>query len=354
MTEPTITKSESVFRKRWRKFKTLKRGYYSFWLILLAFALSWGLQFVVNDKALLVRYQGVYTWPVTGFHTGKDYGLDQTGEPDWRKLQEQYRREAQGNWVIMPLYPYGPYSNTLLDMGENVFPPTPPDRDHWFGTDYAGRDVFARLLYGFRISLTFGVLVLLMEYMLGVLVGATLGYCGGRVDIYGQRFVEIWSALPFLYTIMIISSMVKPNLYWLVFLMGIFAWISISFYVRGEYYREKAKDYVAAAYAQGEGGFSIMFRQILPNALTPIISFAPFALVGSISALTALDFLGFGLPAPMPSWGELMEQGLRDIRRNWWLMTAPATALFFTLLMIVFIGEALREAFDPKEFARLR
>jgi microcin C transport system permease protein len=213
--------------------------------------------------------------------------------------------------------------------------------------------VFARLAYGFRLSLLFGLGVVTGSYTLGITAGAVLGYFGGRVDMFGQRFVEIWAGVPFLYTVIIISSIVKPNLVTLVILLALFGWIGISAYVRGEFYREKARDYVAAAVASGESNVSIMFRHILPNALTPVITFAPFALVSAIIGLVSLDFLGFGVRPPTASWGELVKQG-RDNIFEWHLVMFPLGAMFCTLIMVVFIGEAVREAFDPKTWSRLR
>jgi microcin C transport system permease protein len=233
------------------------------------------------------------------------------------------------------------------------------------GTDTTGRDVFARLAYGFNVSLTFAVLVLLFADGFGIIVGAVLGYFGSKLDIIGQRLIEIWSSLPFLYTIIIISSIVVPvytpgrNLllqqsFWLLIgILSLFYWISITYYVRGEFYREKAKDYVGAAIAMGVSEPKIMFKHILPNALTPVVSFAPFTIVANITALVALDFLGFGLPAPTPSWGELIGEGVVNLS-SWWLVFFPIGALFLTLLLIVLIGESVRDAFDPKEYSRLR
>ena len=222
----------------------------------------------------------------------------------------------------MPPYPYGP-NESLLDLTEP--PPNPPSREHFFGTDDRGRDVFVRLAYGFNISLTFALLVTIFSEGVGTIVGAMLGYFGGKLDILGQRIIEIWSSLPFLYTIIIISSIVvpvyvpgrnlvlQPSFWLLVFILAVFDWMGITYYIRGEFYREKAKDYVGAAIATGVSEPSIMFRHILPNALTPVVSFAPFVIVANISALVALDFLGFGLPAPTPSWGELIGQGMENL-----------------------------------------
>src|SRR5690606_4840158 len=216
-----------------------------------------------------------------------------------------------------------------------------------------GRDVFARLLYGFNISISFAIVVSAFSYLIGILVGAVLGYFGGKVDIIGQRFIEIWSTLPFLYVIIIISSILQPNFILLAIILTLFGWISITYYMRGEFYREKSREYVQAAVSMGAKSRVIIMKHILPNSLVPVISFLPFAIVANINSLVALDYLGFGLPPPTPSWGELMNQGLSDITK-WWLLTMPVTALFFTLLAIVFIGEAVREAFDPKVYSRLR
>jgi microcin C transport system permease protein len=262
----------------------------------------------------------------------------------------------------MPPIPYGP-NESLLDLPGT--PPNPPSAAHPFGTDDRGRDVLVRLAYGFNISLTFALLVTIVGNLLGISVGASLGYFGGRTDIFGQRGIEIWSSLPFLYVVIIISSVVvpvylpgryqlmQPSLWLLVVILAAFDWMGITYYIRGEFYREKAKDYVGAAIATGVSESGIMFRHILPNALTPVVSFAPFEIVANISALVALDFLGFGLPAPTPSWGELIGQGMENLTK-WWLVFYPLGVLFLTLLLVVFIGEAVREAFDPKEFSRLR
>jgi microcin C transport system permease protein len=288
--------------------------------------------------------------------------MEAFGEPDYRQLRRTLAEDGVDGWVLMPPYPYSA-TESMLDLPGS--PPHAPSREHILGTDDRGRDIFTRLAYGFNVSLTFALLVLLLSYVFGVLVGALLGYFGGKLDILGQRVIEIWSSLPFLYTIIIISSIIVPqyspgrNLlaqqsFWLlIFILTLFDWMGITYYVRGEFYREKAKDYVAAAIAMGVSERAIMFRHILPNSLTPVVSFAPFAIVANITALVALDFLGFGLPAPTPSWGELIGQGVNHLG-DWWLIVFPIAALFLTLLLIVFIGEAVRDAFDPKEYSRLR
>lgn len=347
-------KSLSVFQRRWRKFKTLKRGWYSFLMLVVLYVLSLASPLLINSKALVMKYEGEYYFPAIGqFNQARDFGQRIIGEADYRALDRQFEEEDGENWALMPLYPFHPNESLLDEADLEGRPPHAPNSVHWFGTDNRGRDVLARLVYGFRISITFALGVVILSYLLGMSVGQVLGYFGGRVDIYGQRFVEIWSGLPFLYTVIIISSIVTPNVWLLVLILAIFRWMGISLYMRGEVYREKSRDYVAASIAQGESHHSIMFKHILPNSLTPIVSFFPFALVAAISSLVALDFLGFGLPAPTPSWGEMVNQGLENITK-WHLIAFPLSALFMTLMMVVFIGEAIREAFDPKVFSRLR
>jgi microcin C transport system permease protein len=354
MSKAQPKKTLSVFQRRWRKFKTLKRGWYSFLILTTLYAISLANPLLINSKALAVKYDGEYFFPVTGqFNQARDFGQRIIGEADYRKLEAQFEEEGGDNWVLMPLYPFHPDESLLDDPNLPGRPPHFPTGEHWLGTDNRGRDVLARLAYGFRISITFALGVVLLSYIVGMSVGQLLGYFGGRVDIYGQRLVEIWSGLPFLYTVIIISSIVTPSIWILIAILATFRWMGISLYIRGEVYREKSRDYVAAAIAQGEPHRSIMFRHILPNSLTPIVSFAPFALVAAISSLVSLDFLGFGLPAPTSSWGEMVSQGLQNITK-WHLIVFPLTALFFTLMMVVFIGEAIREAFDPKVFSRLR
>ena len=345
----------SVMRRRWRKFRTLKRGWYSFLLLTGAYLLSFASPLLINNKAIAVKHEGKWHFPVFEDHIEAiDLGQRKIGEPNYRSLKEQYDEAEGDDWILMPPYPYGPLESLLAEpsfVGQR--PPTAPDSQHWMGTDDRGRDVFARLVYGFQVSITFGLALVIASYLIGTVIGATFGFFGGKVDMLGLRLVEIWASMPFLYTVIIISSLLIPGAPTLVLLLALFSWVGITFYVRGEFLREKAKDYVAAAIAIGEPNHRIMFRHILPNALTPIISFAPFAIVGGISALVSLDFLGFGLQPPAPSWGELVSQGLNHIQ-SWHLIVFPLAALFLTLLTIVFIGEGIREAFDPKVFSRLR
>lgn len=352
---PPKEKPVSIFQRRWRKFRSLKRGWYSFLLLTGGFLLTFLNPVLINNKALVVHYEGQTYFPALSstVYQAKDFGQRYVGEARYRELKEQFAEKGEGNWVILPPYPFHPNESLLTDKALEGPPPHSPSLRHWMGTDDRARDVFARLVYGFRISMLFGLGVVISSYAIGMSVGAVLGYFGGRVDILGQRLVEIWAGIPFLYTVIIISSIVKPGPAVLVMVLGAFSWVGISYYMRGEFYREKSKDYVAAAIAQGESHVSIIFRHLLPNSLTPVISFAPFALVGAITALVSLDFLGFGVMPPTPSWGELVKQGHNNIF-EWHLVVFPLGALFVTLLMVVFIGEAVREAFDPKTYSRLR
>ena len=393
-----INTSESILSKRIRKFKSLKRGYYSFIILIILYILSIFSPILINNQALIVKYNEEYYFPAfsdllsplisMSHYEGKDLGQDDViGTPNYRKLQKQYNDSGANNFVIMPLYPYSPIeilldefpdaepftdnnNNEIYDDDEPftdtnkngrwdkaIRPPTDPDwfsGDNFMGTDNRGRDVFARLVYGFQISITFAIIVATLSYVLGIIVGGILAFYAGNVDLIGVRFIEIYSAFPFLYLLMILSSFLKPNIFLLGTLLVLLSgWISICYYIRGEFYREKAKDYVSAAVSMGQSNWKIMFKHILPNSLTPVITFGPFAIIGYIATLTSLDFLGFGLQPPTPSWGELIRQGYENLESPH-LIVAPLLATMFTLFLITFIGEAVREAFDPKVTSRLR
>ena len=363
---PAEGRSVSIFRKRVQKFRRIRRGYYSFVVLIVAYAVSFFLPLLINNKAIVVRYSGSFYFPILKYHSSPEFGQPGVGEPDYRQLREVFQKQNAGNWALLPPYPYSP-TESLLDLPGSA--PHRPSREHFMGTDDRARDVFARLAYGFNVSMTFALIVTVLGEGIGILGGAVLGYYGGKIDILGLRLIEIWSSLPFLYTIIIISSIVvpiylpgrtiilQPSLWLLIGILVAFDWMGITYYIRGEFYREKAKDYVGAAISMGVSDVSIMIRHILPNSLTPVISFAPFVIVGNITALVALDFLGFGLPPPTPSWGELLGQGLDYLagtESKWWLVFFPLSVMFITLLLIVFIGEAVREAFDPREYSRLR
>ena len=363
-------KPASLFKLRLRKFRSLKRGYYSFLLLVGLYVLSFFLPFLIGYRPIVLRYDGKMYYPAVAsylfdtfgigrnrVYLGKEFGQTSAfgkpvfGEANYRALKQQFDADGEGNWLLLPPIPYGPSEQFLEMEGE---PPHPPSSGHWMGTDTSARDVLVRLSYGFRVSISFALLVVAISYVIGTVIGGLLGYAGGWLDLIGVRLIEIWGAMPFLYTVIILASIFQPSFTLLVLILSVFGWLGISYYIRGEFLREKAKDYVAAAHAIGERDVKIAFAHILPNALTPIISFAPFAIVGAISSLVALDFLGFGLPVPTPSWGELLRQAKDGGMTKWHLVVFPLGAMFVTLQLIVFIGEAIREAFDPKVFSRLR
>ena len=262
--------------------------------------------------------------------------------------------EAGSCWCIMPIYPYSP-SELRDDITEP--PPNAPSLAQGIplGTDMSGRDIVPLMLYGFRLSLLFALAVAFVGYLIGVVIGGFQGYYGGWVDILSQRFVEIWGSIPFLFVIMILASLVQPKFVHLVVMLIVLqSWLGITYYVRGEFYREKAKDYVQAAIGAGVSDWKIITRHILPNSLVPVVTFAPFGIVGYISTLVSLDYLGFGLPPGTPSWGALLRQGLENVKFYPHLLVVPTLALAATLYCVVMIGEAVREAFDPKVFSRLR
>jgi len=422
--------------RRVRRFRHIRRGYYSFLAITTLFVTSLGLEMISNHKPLYIRYGDHWQMPAVceflNFYLPgdpfmdearwKDFGLDREGQVDGRKYsdwtqnpallaeeahslensiqkdKEKYRKimteraarqgetydpdselpewklatyaerrneaeslrrlktelEAGRGSIVMPPYPYS-HQELLLGL-----PGTPPHKPFMeegplLGTDFAGRDVFSQLLYGFRISFAFAMMVAFIGYSVGIVVGAAMGFFGGWFDIVVQRIIEVWSSIPFLFTLMIIASVIQPT-FWILALMLVLlrAWLGITYTVRGEFYREKARDYVQAVQAIGFGNRTIMLKHILPNALVPVVTFLPFGIVSYIGSLVSLDYLGFGLPPEVPSWGRLLNQGANNIVNHPHLVLIPVAAYAVTLFCVVMIGEAVREAFDPREYARLR
>jgi len=343
----------SLFRNRWFKFKRHKRGYYSLIIILVFYVLSFLLPLLVNKDPLIVKYNNNYYFPVFKYYPSITFNVISNGEANYRKLKQSLNEKNTDDFILMPLYHYGPNENLLEEL--SVMPPTSPTSQNWFGTDDRGRDVFARVLYGFNVSVSFGLIVTLFSFMLGTLAGALSGFYGGKTDMFFQRAVEIWSALPFLYVIIILSSIITPGFSLLAFILILLSWVGITLYVRGEVLREKAKEYVFAAYVSGSSKYKIIVKHILPNSISPIITFAPFAVVGNIALLVALDFLGFGLQPPTASWGQLIQQGMSYPGLDRWrLIIIPLAFQFITLILIVFIGEGIRDAFDSKQYSRLK
>ena len=333
--------------KKIRRFKSIKRGYYSFIVFTVMILASLGAEMLVNNRALVVSYQGKYYFPTySRLLPGTTFGRDYEYETNYRLLAREFADQDTGNWVLMPPVPYNAYENDLRDDRFPPFPPSATDR-HYLGTDAVGRDVVARLVYGFRIAIFFSLGLLLANYTIGVSIGSAMGYWGGRFDLFFQRIIEIWSNVPFLYVIIIISSIMVPNFFMLILIMAFFGWIGITWTMRTITYKERAREYVLAARALGASNLRIIFRHIIPNTIAIIVTFAPFAVSGGIVALTSLDYLGFGLPPPTPSWGELLQQGWTYLDA-WWIAGSVIAAMIVTLLTVTFIGEAVREAFDPK------
>jgi ABC-type microcin C transport system permease subunit YejE len=447
-------KLDPITRSRFARFRAIRRGYYSFLVLLGAIILSIFAPYLAESRALLVVYHGQFYFPtfeyldMATFRQTPPPGWGEDIETDYLRLKHEWqaeryflnreRAQAGGDpralasldakypdrtsYVIMPFIPWDPYQSdfwynegfneiqALLDKGDQAgaervarrdqlfelgdaihdgaiakmladtrksptgnlvglarsgamtslkalgqVPPAAPDfrRGHYLGTDAQGRDVASRLLYGFRISIFFAIFLVFFGQAIGTLVGSLQGYLGGRFDIASQRIIEVLISIPFLYVVIILAALFAPTFWMLVLIMALFQWIPLTFYMRTEMYREKTKEYCLAAKSYGASHLRIVFRHLLPNCLTPLVTFTPFEMVAAIFSLTALDYLGYGLPAPTPSWGELINQALQvDNRDKWWLTLAPFGAITLTLVLVVFIGESVREAFDPKRYAK--
>ncbi len=334
-----------INQRRFARFKLHKRGWYSLWLFLILFILSLGAEFIANDKPLLVSYDGALYFPVLKRYPETTFGGEFPLQANYKSPYIQELVAEKNGWMIWPVIPFN-YSSINYDL--QVPAPAPPSAQNWLGTDDQGRDVMARVIYGFRISVLFALTLTLISSVFGVLVGALQGFYGGWVDLVGQRFLEIWSGLPVLYLLIIMASFIQPNFWWLLGIMLLFSWMSLVDLVRAEFLRGRNLEYVRAARALGMQNSAIMFRHILPNAMVSTITFLPFILTGAIGTLTALDFLGFGLPPGSPSLGELVAQGKSNLQAPW-LGISAFMVLALMLSLLVFIGEAARDAFDPRK-----
>jgi microcin C transport system permease protein len=336
-----------IARRRWQRFQQIHRGYLSLLLLSALIALSLVAELLVNNRALIVHYEGRWFFPTYGsVIPGTTFGLDYDYETDYKALQKKFTGEKNRNWVLLPPIPYSPFET---DLAGSEFPPLAPSTQHWLGTDTTGRDVLARLVYGFRIAIAFSAALLFFEYLIGITIGCLMGYWGGAFDLIFQRIIEVWSNIPTLYVIMIVASIVPPGFWTLLLIMIAFSWTGMTWYMRTASYRENSRDYVLAARAIGAGGGRIIFRHILPNSISTVVTFIPFSVAAGVTALTALDYLGFGLPPPTPSWGELLKQGTDNLESPW-IVTSVVVAMTLVLMLVTFIGEAIREAFDPKAF----
>lgn len=331
-------------QRRLANFCGNRRGFWSLWIFLFLFVVSLFAEFIANDRPLLISYQSHLYFPVFVIYPETTFGGEFPTEADYRDPYIQQQINDHG-WIVWPLIPF---SYRTINYNLRSPAPSPPDNIDWLGTDDQGRDVLARLIYGFRISVLFGLTLTILSSIIGVAAGAIQGYYGGLIDISFQRFIEIWSGLPVLYLLIILSSIVEPNFWWLLGIMLLFSWMSLVDLVRAEFLRARNFDYVRAARALGVGNAVIIWRHVLPNAMVATLTFLPFILNGSITTLTSLDFLGFGLPPGSASLGELLAQGKDNLQAPWLGLTA-FFVLAVMLSLLIFIGEAVRDAFDPRK-----
>ncbi len=331
-------------RRRIENFKANRRGFWSLWIFLVLFGITLMAEVIANDRPLLVRFDGAYYFPVVRAYPETVFGGEFETEADYRDPHVADLIDENG-WMVWPLIRYS-YDTINYDLP--VPAPAPPSPENWLGTDDQGRDVVARLIYGFRISVLFGLTLTLFSSVIGVAAGAVQGYFGGLLDLLFQRFIEVWEGLPILFLLIILASIVEPNFWWLLGLMLLFSWMVLVSVVRAEFLRARNFEYVRAARALGVRDATIMFRHVLPNAMVATLTFLPFILSGSIATLTSLDFLGFGLPPGSPSLGEMLAQGKANLQAPWLGITA-FFVLAVMLSLLIFIGEAVRDAFDPRK-----
>lgn len=330
--------------EKWRKFKASKRGFYAFWMFLTVFFVSLGAEFVANDKPLVVYCDGQWYFPIVDNPPETVFGGEFLTPADYKDPFVR-RKINENGFFVMPPIPYR-YDTIVYDLPLPA--PSAPSLKNWLGTDDLGRDVAARLIYGVRFSLLFGLLLTVCSSVIGIAAGAVQGYFGGKVDLFGQRFLEIWGSLPQLFILIIVSGMVTAGFWSLLFVLLLFSWTALVPVVRAEFLRVRNFDYVKAAHALGASDARIMARHVFPNAMVATLTYLPFILSGAVVSLTALDFLGFGLPPGEPSLGELVRQGKENLQAPWLAATA-FVALAFLLTVLVFIGEAVRNAFDPRK-----
>jgi microcin C transport system permease protein len=342
---PQKTYNNSLARRRWYSFRQNKRGFYSLVFFSILFLLSLFAEVLSNDKPFLVKYDGSFYFPLLKAYPETVFGGDFESETDYR---DDYILEKLNSGENFAIFPLNPHSYNSINLALDLPVPSSPTRENLLGTDDRGRDVLARLIYGFRLSVLFGFALTAVGTLLGIVAGAVQGYFGGKTDIFFQRFIEIWGAMPELYLLIIFASIFKPSVLLLLILLSMFGWMGLSDYVRAEFLKGRNLEYVKAAKALGVGNLTIMYRHLLPNGMTPVITFLPFRMSGAILALTSLDFLGLGVPPSTPSLGELLAQGKANIDA-WWLSLSTFIVLVGTLVLLIFIGEALRQAFDPRK-----
>ena len=331
-------------KRRLDNFKSNKRGWYSFWIFTLLFLISIFADFIANEKPLLIKYNNQIYFPIINEYSETTFGGDFETEADYRDPYVKQLINDSG-WMIWPIIPYT-YNTIIRDLA--VPAPAPPSKKNWLGTDDQARDVLARVIYGFRISILFGFTLTFFSMIIGVSAGAIQGYFGGKTDLFLQRFMEVWSAIPTLYVLIILASIVQPNFWWLLAILLLFSWMGYVGVVRAEFLRARNFDYVRAARALGVSNFKIMLRHLLPNATVATVTFLPFSLSAAVTTLSGLDFLGFGLPPGSASLGEMVNQGRNNLQAPWLGLTSFFT-LGLMLGLLVFVGEAIRDALDPRK-----
>ena len=339
--------SVSPSRRAWLRFRQHKRGYYSLWLFMLLFVVSLGAEWLSNDRPLVVYYQQQWYFPLWQDYPETTFGSEFATLTDYHDPFVQQQLQQADNWA---LWPPNRYRFDSLDYYAEHANPAAPDARHWLGTDDRGRDIAARLLYGFRLSVVFALALTVVGTLLGIVAGAIQGYFAGRLDLWLQRLIEIWGSLPELYLLILFASLFTPSLWLLFVLLSLFGWMGLADYVRAEFLKNRQMEYVLAARALGLSHHQIIWRHVLPNSLTPVITFLPFRISGAILALTSLDFLGLGVPPSTPSLGELLAQGKENLDA-WWIALPTFAVLTVTLLLLIFIGEGLRDALDTRKAA---
>ena len=338
-------KSLSPNQRAWGRFKRNRLGYVALWIFAVLLAVTTAAEVVANDRPLVARYQGHWLFPFIHNPPERAFGGDFGTQTDWHDPFILERFAKGDNFAVFaPI----PHSASSLNFFAKAPDPAPPGDGHWLGTDESGRDLLARLIYGFRISVWFGFALTLAGVAIGVAAGAVQGYFGGRVDLIAQRFIEIWNSVPELYLLIIFASIFEPSILLLLALLALFGWVSLSDYVRAEFLRNRSLEFVKAARALGLSNLQIIRRHVLPNSMTPVITFLPFRMSASILALTSLDFLGLGVPPPTPSLGDLLRQGKENLDA-WWITVPTFFVLVVTLLLLTFMGDALRDALDPRK-----
>jgi microcin C transport system permease protein len=342
-----LAPSVSPGQRVWQRFRSDRRGFFSLIIFGVLFVLSLFSELISNDRPLIARYDGQILFPIAKDYSEKAFGGDFDSPADYLDpfIRQQLARD--GNWA---LYPLNHYRHDTLNYFAKSPNPASPSTDNWLGTDDRGRDVFARLLYGFRVSILFGLALTITGTILGVITGAVQGYFAGRTDLFFQRFMEIWGSMPELYLLIIFASIFEPSILLLLLLLSLFGWMGLSDYVRADFLRNRNLDYVQAARALGLSNGQIIWRHVLPNSLTPVVTFLPFRMSGAILALTSLDFLGLGVPPSMPSLGELLAQGKNNLDA-WWIALSTFMVLTITLLLLTNIGDALRNSLDVRRKA---